>query len=266
MKTLIASALIIASSGAFAHDSSFSNNSCNVELNGGVRITQSEIEFTKNDKVLYRIINNDELQINNESISLTASQQSLVSEYSTSIRAVLPKVKTIAIDAIALASDGVNLAFDELLGKGNNVGAEITGHLSIIRDEIDNRFTQNNEFYINEEGFSGKEFFDEEFEQRIESAVEETIKNSMGSLMIAVGQEILFAGGNMDAFETRMEKFGEQIEYEMESRGEELEKRGNALCQSAIEIDNIEDQLKTQISELSEFDILSASHDSHNRI
>ena len=29
--------------------------------------------------------------------------------------------------------------------------------------------------------------------------------------MIAVGQEMLFSGGDMDAFETRMENFGQHI-------------------------------------------------------
>ena len=95
----------------------------------------------------------------------------------------------------------------------------------------------------------------------MESAIEETIKNSMGSLLIAVGQEMLFAGGNMDTFETRMENFGQKIEHEMEARGEQIEMSAEALCHSAIAIDGLEEQLKSNIVELASFDILTASNE-----
>jgi len=219
MKTLIASALIIASSTSYAHDNSFSSNSCNVDLNGGIKISAEKITFSKNKSPLYSIVNNETLIVNGEKVSLTRSQQSLLTEYSNNIRGVVPEVKSIALDAIDLAIDGVNLAFNELLGEGNDVSVDLTTQLTSIRTEVDNEFDSSKDFYIDEDGFKGDDFFGDEFEQRIESAVETTIQNSIGSLMIAVGQEMLFSGGNMDAFESRMENFGQQIEHEMEARG-----------------------------------------------
>ncbi len=267
MKTLIATALILASSTSFAHDSSFSSNSCNVGLNGGIKISADKITFSKNKSPLYSIVNNDTLVVNGEEVDLTVSQQSLLTEYSTSIRDVVPEVKSIALDAIDLAIDGVNLAFNELLGEGNNVSVDLTTQLTTIRTEVDNEFDGSKDFYIDEDGFAGDDFFGEEFEERIESAVETTIQNSIGSLMIAVGQEMLFSGGNMDAFETRMETFGQQIEQEMEARGEGLEMRGEALCQSVIAIDEMEEQLKDEVDELANFNFISASEKNrHNAI
>lgn len=266
MKTLIATALILASSASYGHDNIYSADSCNVDLNGGINISTKEIAFSKNKSPLYKIVGNDTLIVDGEVISLNSNQQALVSEYSTSIRAVLPEVKEIAVDAIDLAIDGVNLAFNELLGEGNNVSAELTTQLAGIRDDVDVEFDSNKDFYIDEEGFSGEDYFDEMFEQRIETAVENTIKNSLGSLMIAVGQEMLFSGGDMDAFENRMEAFGEQIEYEMETRGEGLEKRGEALCQSIIAIDELEEQLKSEVDELSNFNVITTSQNKHNEI
>ena len=120
---------------------------------------------------------------------------------------------------------------------------------------------------IDEEGFSGKDFFGDDFEQRIESAVESTIKNSLGTLMIAVGQEILFSGGDMEAFETKMDNFGELIGNEMETRSESIEKRGEALCQSIIVIDEMEEQLRNSINEIADYDFITASiKTSHNEI
>ena len=257
MKTLIATALILASSSSFAYDASFSSDSCDAELSGGIKITPSVIEFSKNKKQLYKIVNNEALFVNGEQVDLTYSQQSLVTDYSTSIRAVIPEVKDIALDAIDLASDGVNLAFNELLGEGNDVSTEITAQLAEIRIEVDKGFASDKDIYFDEDGFSGEDFFSEDFEQRIENAVETTVKNSIGSLMIAVGQQMLFSGGDMDTFETRMENFGEKIEHEMESRGEEIERRGEALCQSVVAIDILEAQLTDEIVELEGMDLLT---------
>lgn len=257
MKTLIASVLLFSTTSVFAHDSHFSSNSCDVDLTAGVKINKSFIEFSKNNHAVYRIVDNEKLIVNGNEISLTSHQQALITDYSSQIRAVVPEVKGIAFDAIELAVDGVNIAFNELLGQGNDVGAELTTKLYEIRDEVDARFSPDKEFSIDEHGVMSDEFFDQEFEQRIETIVEDTIQNSMGSLLIAVGQELLFAGGDMDAFEVKMEKFGEQIEDEMESRSEVLEKRGDALCHSIYKIDSVEEQLKTEIAELSTIDVIS---------
>jgi len=266
MKTLIASAILLTSTSAFAHDSHISTDSCDVDLNAGLRINKNFVEFTKNDKPLYRITNNKILTVNGEEVFLDADQQALISQYATSIRSVVPEVKDIAVDAIELAVEGVNLAFNELLGEGNSIADELTTQLHVIRDEVDMQFGEDKEFYIDEHGELSDDFFGEEFEQRIEQVVEETLQNSMGSLLIAVGQEMLFAGGDMDAFETRMENFGEQIEHEMESRSEEIEKRGEELCHSVYKIDALENQLQQQISELSGFDVISADVNSKYKI
>lgn len=264
MKTLIATALIIASSASYAHDNSFSSDSCDVELNGGINISANEIVFSKNKSPLYTITNNNTLLIKGEEIALTTQQKSMLNDYSSHIRDVVPEVKNIALDAIDLAIDGVNLAFNELLGKGNNVSADLTTQLTYIRTEVEAEFGNQNNFYIDEDGFSGKDFFGEDFEQRIESAVESTIKNSLGTVMIAVGQELLFSGGDMDAFEAKMENFGERIGNEMENRSTDIEKRGEALCQSIIVIDEMEAQLRNSIDEISDYDFITASTSKHN--
>jgi len=266
MKSIIATAILISSSTVFAHDTNFSTDSCDVDLDAGIRISKSAIEFSQNNKPLYKIVNNDSLYVDGEKISLSSHQQSLITDYSTSIRAVVPEVRTIAIGGINLAVQGVNMAFDELLGSGNDLGADLTTQLNSIRDEVDKKFNDDSEFYIDENGFAADEFFGEEFEARIEKVVEDTLKNSMGSLLIAVGQEILFSGGDMDALETRMENFGEQIEHEMESRAEDLEKRGEALCHSILAIDSLEEQLKSEIDQISTTNILSVTGNSNHSI
>lgn len=266
MKTLITTVFILASTSVFAHDSTFSNDGCDIELNGGIKINAQEIQFLQDENLRYKIVNNTELIVDNEYIALDKSQQALVSNYSNSIRAVVPEVKVIALDAISLASDGVNLAFDELLGPGNDVGANISAELAAIRQEIETKFDQQNELYIHENGFSDQDVLGEDFDRRIEAVVEESVLNAMGSLMIAMGKQLLYSGGDMEAFESRMENFGENIESEMESRSQVIEQRAHALCQSVKAIDELEEQLQIEISELDSIDWLSTKSDASNRI
>lgn len=256
-KSMIAATIMttLASGTVLAHDSS-----CNVELDTGFSINKSTIAFLdKHDEAIYKIIDNDVLIVSGEQIELNDSQQQLVHDYSTSIRAMVPEIKTIAIEGVDLAVEGVNLAFNELLGEGNDIATELTHELSLVREEVSTKFSEEHGFTIGENGINDGEFFGEEFEERIESVVEKAIMNSMGTLLVAVGQEMLFSGGDTDAFETRMENFGEDIEHQMEARAEKIEEKAEALCEAALEIDRLEEQMKLNIEELSTINVISTS-------
>ena len=270
-KTFIAAALLLtfSSTVTYAHDS---HDSCDVDLKAGLTINESGLEFfeSKNkEHVLYTIDNNNNLTVGGESISLNSKQQGLVKQYHQDIRAMVPKIKTIAIEGVDLALEGVNLAFNELLGEGNNVGAELTQELSTLREEVGERFTIENGFTIGEQGLADDELFGEEIEQRIESAVEKAVMGSMGTLLVALGQEMMFSGGDSDAFETRMENFGESIEQKMELGAEKIERKADSLCAAAVKIDQLEEQLKSSIAPLADINVITAKHirvrDNHDK-
>jgi len=50
--------------------------------------------------------------------------------------------------------------------------------------------------------------------------------------MILIGQEILFSDEGVDTFETKMERFGEKIENEIETRAA-------TLCNVVVKIDEL---------------------------
>jgi hypothetical protein len=251
MKTLLATALLCTTTSLYAHDA------CDVELDGGINIDSQQIEFKRDQQTRYKIINDRILMVNGAEINLDSNQQSLVFEYASSIRNVVPEVQNIALDGIDLAIDGVNMAFNELLGDGNDVSRELTDALTHVRVELETHFDTDKGFYFDDNGFDGGDFLGEDFEQRIESMVENAVKNSMGSLLVAVGQELLFSGGNMDTFETRMQDFGHKIEFEMESRAEKIEQGADKICLSIVNIDKLEEQLKAQIPALSDINVLT---------
>jgi hypothetical protein len=233
------------------------NNSCDVALQGSVRIEKNSIEFLKDEKSQYKIINDQELIINNQKVDLNNKQQALVNDYAVSIRNTVPKVKNIALNAIDLATEGVTLALNELLGENNTAVKNLTTELTQVRSEVNHYFTDNKSIYFDENGVKGHDFLSNDFEQRIEALVEETVQSSIGNLLVAIGQEMLTSGGDMKAFEAKMEKFGERIENEMELKASTLETEADSLCKSVAQIDNLEEQLKNAVPMLNQTNVLT---------
>jgi len=261
-KTLIAITLIsvFSSKLIYAHDS---HESCDIDLEAGLTIDESKIEFfdpDNNKQALYSIDTDNNLEIDGENIYLDSSQQLLVEEYATSIRAMVPQVRSIAIEGVDLALEGVNLAFNELLGEGNSVGADLSHELSTLKEEVEQRFTIEHGVTIGENGLEDDELLGDEFEERIESAVEKAVMGSMGSLLVALGQEMIFSGGDTDAFETRMESFGQSIEQKMELRAEQIEQKADSLCLAVVEIDQLEEAMRASIEPLADINVITASH------
>jgi hypothetical protein len=248
----------------------FAQDTCDIELDAGLTLNETTLEFfnvakdsENNKQILYKIDNDQHLTVHGQEIDLNDHQQALVTQYAMSIRAMVPQIRTIAIKGVDLALEGVNLAFNELLGEGNNVGAKLTQELSTLRDEVATRFTVEhgitiNENNVNNENFTGEDILGKEFEQRIKSAVETAVINSMGSLLITMGQEMLFSGGDTNAFETRMDNFGDSIADEMELRTEKIKLKADALCLAIADIDQLEEKLKTSIVALANINVVSA--------
>jgi len=255
-KNLIAVTLlsVFISKALYAHDS------CDVELDAGVTINKSSIEFfdpDKNKQSLYKIDNDNNLIVGDNYVSLDDEQRALVKQYASNIRAMVPKIRKIALEGVELALEGVNLAFNELLGEGNDVGADLTQELSSLKEEVATRFTVEHGFTLGENGLDNDELLGNKFEERIESAVEKAVMGSMGSLLMALGQEMMLSGSDTNDFETRMESFGENIEHEMESRAKKIEQKAEGLCLEVVEIDKIEEQLKESIESLENINVIT---------
>ena len=260
--TLIASALTL----SFASSAAHANTSCNVDLSAGFAIKANSIEFLQTEgdsdekeRNLYTIIDGTKLLIDNQEIELSDEQQALVKKYDQKIRHLVPQVKSVAIEGVDLAIEGVNLAFNGLLGKGNAVAADLTTELTLIREQVSTNLSIEHGVSVGVEGLESEGLLGKDFDKRIESAVEKAVLNSMGSILIAMGQQMVASEGDEQNFETRMENFGENIEHEMTTRSAVIEKKAEALCSSIAEVDALEEQLKLEIGPLAGIDIFTVT-------
>lgn len=255
MKTLIATALLLAAGSAAAH------NSCNLDLDAGVRISSDSIEFYAAELPTYKILDDKYLVVKGQAQRLTLAQQKLVASYAASIRAALPEVHGMALDGIDLAIEGITLAFDGLLGEKNQISAQLTTELGNLKSDVNRYFSSGNPISFNHSSEDTPDFLGKQFETRMQRIVETSVQDSIGSLMMAVGKEVLLSGGDMEAFEARMNKFGEQMDAQMNMKATGMEARGAKLCNAMQAVDVLEEQLKQAVPAVEPFNVIRVNAD-----
>jgi len=253
MKTLIASVLLLTAGSATAH------NSCNLELDAGVRITDNSIEFYDENKQTYKIVDDQYLVVKGRTLTLTQVHQDLVASYAQSIRSAVPEVRGMALDGIDLAIEAITITFDGLLGEKNQVSAQLMAELNNVKSDVNRYFTAGNPISFNRGDEDTPDFLGKQFETRVERIVETSVQNSIGSIMIAMGKEVLASGGDMEAFEARMNKFGEQMDLQMNAKASGMEARGEKLCNTIRAVDAHEEQLKRVVPAVESFNVIRVS-------
>lgn len=248
MKTLLASLFLISSS-AIAAD-------CNVNLKGNLSLEKGILTLsTQDDKPL--VLDGSRATLNGNNMSLNTDQQQLLNQYHQQVSELAPQVAGIALDAVALASEGINSAFGELLGYDDELVLEFSEEMNLLKERVSQQlYAEDGSIRFNSVQLKDESFLGPEFESEIEQKVQRMVSRSMGSLMMAMGKQMLSSGGDMKSFEQRMENFGEDLEQRITSKADIIEKRADSLCYDLARLDDLEQQISQQISDLSELDIV----------
>jgi hypothetical protein len=229
---------------------------CDMELQGGLRITANELEFTQGDKTQYKILKDQTLWSNGRELTLNDQQQVLVKQYASSIRALVPEVRQLSLDGVDLAAQAMTLTFQEFLEPGNTTSQKIAKEFTLLRADIEQGFTNGAPININQQGISDGDFLGTGFEQRISNIVEASGKEISWDLIKSIVSAIFSDHEKAKNFEARMNKFGEKMEREMKLRSQKLEVRGNSVCRSVAALDTKEEELKAAVKEISHVNLI----------
>lgn len=240
-------------------------NQCNVELNGKMQLEDKVLSVTLDNDTRLTIDQDKILYIDGIALTLNTQQQRWVDDYYDGINQAAPQAAEIATDAVALASTALNEVFSELLGSDNTALADLSDKLRNLDQQIQyNFYAENGDIRIYSESFENGEFFGKQWEAQFEEAVEDLVTDSIGHLMVAIGTQLLFSGEDMEEFEQKMERFGEQIEQKIEYQAETLEEKAEVLCTTLARVDYAETQLQ-KIKQLASLDVIQL-HDQPNRM
>lgn len=240
---------------------------CNVNINHGIVIDPSHIRILNQDRTYIQINAAQQLFIEGREITLSASQQALLKEYSTEIRKQVPEIVSIVLDGLEIGLKSVNKVIGGLTGENSESHQKIQEKFSEVQMRLHKRFSHSDQnYFIAPQDFDN---FDELFTGEFELALEEIISASIGTILSAVEQ--VLSDNNNEYAEVRSESGGEQrvntldqrlaslgqdLKLEMGSRVTALGIKAEQFCQGLIKLNTIESQLKQQIPQLSEFELI----------
>ena len=254
LSVAVTSALI--SGHAFAHDKSFQTNNCDMELDGHIQYYQGNLTVTMDNGSVMEIDAKHNLKINGEPVSLDREQQKWVSDYYNNIDTAIPMTLTIASEGLKIANVAVTEVFTELLG-GDQMGDDFRELFDSLDAKLQTSFYDDaGNIRVDSTKFDEPGWFDESWEQEFETQIESLITESMGRILITVGTQMLWEGGDMSEFEEKMERWGEDLEYRLESQAATLEEKGDALCEVLKKADYAEGKMQASISGLDGLNLL----------
>lgn len=247
----------------FLASSAMAGEACNLRVDAGVRIAPHVLEFYSGERAAYQIKDGRYLVIDGKALDLDGAQQALVASYDSQVRALVPEVRGMALEGIDLAIVGVTTAVDGLLGEDNKVSAQLRVELTHLKSDV-RRYFDNDVISLGQEQEGSPQLFGSYFETRMERIMETSVQDSMGQILLVMAKELFTAAGDMEAFEARMNRFGREMEAQMQAKSAELEARGARLCRAATAINATEDELRNAVADIHSVDLIQFDPDSKN--
>lgn len=222
---------------------------------------ESDKDYKPNNQVqsLYKIVNSEVLQINNQNITLSKNQTKLINNYDQSLRTLVPKIRKLTADGIDLASDGVNLVLNDFLGEGNQLAVNLNKELDNVKLELDSKLSIERGLVIGVDGLESNTVLGKNIEQRLKNSVQTAVLNSMGSILMIIGQQMMFGDSEGESLDSRIKQLQANIEKEIAVRSEQITQRSQALCKDVENIDKLEEQLKMSLSQLTNVNVFTVT-------
>ncbi|BAJ01005.1 conserved hypothetical protein [Shewanella violacea DSS12] len=241
------------SSASYSSD----NSHCEVALNYDITVEPKLLSISDAGKEVYRI-EMGKLYVQGEQVPLNARQEKLLSQYSDQVSTQVPEVIALVHDAVGIASTAASMALTPLLGDA--AGAKLDEMMDGFQQRVEKLAYQNGDkFYLGSTESSLEDTFGEDFEQE----VEQLVKNSIGTMMMNLGSEMLSGDGDsfeqkMQSFGQKMENVGQDIELQMEAQAQELESRADKMCDKFQNLIALEQQLRIAVPELEKYPLIDA--------
>lgn len=258
MKTLIATA--IAATLSFSALATESQN-CALQFKDDLVIAPTSVQLQRADQSLWLINSDGQLWLDGKAVDTDANTQQALQQYQQGLRGQAQETVLLVADALQMASDAISRVVTQFGGDNSDVQQGIDKSLAKLRTNLDQLVIKNgDEIRINGSKLHNA---DAEFSKEFEQAVESSMSEMTGSMLVMVGQAMSRGEGNfeqrMEQFGKEMEQFGEELEADMESRGQALEKRGNSICQNLQQLDKLEQQIQAQVPAMTAFDLINTS-------
>ncbi|MEW6983042.1 YggN family protein [Colwelliaceae bacterium 6471] len=236
---------------------------CDVNFNYGVIIDPAHVRMLEHGQTIVQINGTEQLFVNGRQANLNEEQKQLLKEFTAGIRQQVPEIVSIAIEGVDIGLKAVNNVIGSLTGENSASHQRIQEKFDELQMRLRKRFNHSDKsYYIAPQDFDD---FDQIFAGQFEQEIEEIVSESIGTILVAVGEAMSNhdeenVEQRVDTFDERMENMGKNLQLEVSSKADALESKAEKFCQGLIALDQIETNMKQQIPELSDFDLIKTSH------
>jgi hypothetical protein len=235
---------------------------CKVNLINDLSISNESIRVVGEGRPVYEINRNQQLWVDGKAVVLDGEQAALLGQYETKMRALVPEVKNMAVAGINTALVALSVTLDEILGEDNSISEQLDAELNGLKSDVQHYFSSGNTIHFSAGNEGSPDLFGNYFATRVERIIETSAYKLPGEVLLAMGRELLSSKGSIETFERRMERFGDLMERQMESKAEALESQGVALCRSIVELERVEENLRKALGPKMQFDLLQVKMES----
>lgn len=237
---------------------------CSINFNYGVIIDPKHIRMVDHGQTIVQINGEYQLFVEGREIALTSEQQQLINQFALGIRGQVPEIVSIAIEGVDIGLKAVNKAIGSLTGENSASQQKIQTKFDELKWRIRTRFNQSaNNYYIAPQDFAD---FDDIFTGEFEQELEEIISDSIGTILLAVGEAMISDSSDnngseqrLSTFDERMETLGKDLEFEISASANALEKKAEMFCQKLTELDAIESEIQISIPPLKKFNLIDTN-------
>jgi hypothetical protein len=237
---------------------------CSVHFNYGVIIDPNHIRMIDHGKTVVQVNGNTQLFVEGQEIELNSEQQQLISQFSNGIRDQVPEIVSIAIEGVDIGLKAVNTAIGSLTGENSASQQKIQAKFDELKWRIRTRFNQSaNNYYIAPQDFAD---FDDIFTGEFEQEIEEIISDSIGTILLAVGEAMISDNSNsrggerrLSTFDDRMETMGKDLELEINANTNALKIKAEQFCFNLTKLDEIESKVDDSIKQLRKFNLIETN-------
>ncbi|CUS48309.1 MAG: hypothetical protein HLUCCO02_08340 [Idiomarinaceae bacterium HL-53] len=221
------------------------NDQCRMTLNHELRVSSEQVTLIDNEQEVWRIDAQGALYIKGEYSEQPEHVQDMLVEYKQGVERQTDAVIYVVGEALHITHEALTSVFSEMFSENHRVVRRIDDLQETLSVEFDNiAQTVGNETIIRGQELDS---FGDRLGDTIEHEVDEIVSSSMGSMLVMIGKELIKGGGDMQEFEQRMERMGENLESRIEERTARIEERADQMCDEMMALNELEANLATTI-------------------
>jgi len=235
---------------------------CNMSFQYGVVVDPLHVRVLKEELTYIQITNNSQLFISGREITLTDEQYVLLKAYSKALRKHVPEIVSIAIEGVDVGLHAVNKSIGGLVGKDTESHRLFQKRFNEMQWNLRNRFNKSEQsYYIAPQNFND---FDEIFSGEFEKEIEHIITQSLGSILMAVGDSMVtHTDEKKDHKKINVNKEMSNLEKEflsqLTTQTHKLDLKAKEFCINLKQLDKLENNVRSSIPKLNQLDLIQHS-------